>query len=98
MVKKSYFYHSSSSTPLSPDYHEYLFLSPMSLLFLGNLSTKSCTLSFFLSLCAYDQGMGNRGEVFMTWEGFEPGTWSLELLKEGFGGKIKEEIKRNKLQ
>ena len=27
----------------------------------------------------YDQGMGNRGEVFMTWEGFEPGTWSLEL-------------------
>ena len=28
---------------------------------------------------AYDQGMGNRGEVFMTWEGFEPGTWSLEL-------------------
>ena len=29
-------------------------------------------------LC-YDQGMGNRGEVFMTREGFEPGTWSLEL-------------------
>ena len=28
---------------------------------------------------SYDQGMGNRGEVFMTWEGFEPGTWSLEL-------------------
>ena len=27
----------------------------------------------------YDQGMGNRGEVFMTWEGFEPGTWCLEL-------------------
>ena len=27
----------------------------------------------------YDQGMGNRGEVFMTGEGFEPGTWSLEL-------------------
>ena len=27
----------------------------------------------------YDQGMGNRGEVFMSWEGFEPGTWSLEL-------------------
>ena len=27
----------------------------------------------------YDWGMGNRGEVFMTWEGFEPGTWSLEL-------------------
>ena len=23
------------------------------------------------------QGMGNRGEV--SWEGFEPGTWSLEL-------------------
>ena len=30
-------------------------------------------------VCTYDQGMGNRGEVFMTWEGFEPGTWSLEL-------------------
>ena len=28
---------------------------------------------------SYDWGMGNRGEVFMTWEGFEPGTWSLEL-------------------
>ena len=28
---------------------------------------------------SYDRGMGNRGEVFMTWEGFEPGTWSLEL-------------------
>ena len=29
--------------------------------------------------CIYDQGMGNRGEVFITWKGFEPGTWSLEL-------------------
>ena len=32
-----------------------------------------------LAVNKYDWGMGNRGEVFMTWEGFEPGTWSLEL-------------------
>ena len=37
------------------------------------------SLSFYSSMSTYDQGMGNRGEVFMTWEGFEPGTWSLEL-------------------
>ena len=34
---------------------------------------------YLILVTSYDWGMGNRGEVFMTWEGFEPGTWSLEL-------------------
>ena len=45
----------------------------------GGYIQVSCCNSLDELLGGYDWGMGNRGEVFMTWEGFEPGTWSLEL-------------------